>query len=302
MKIIISGASGDLGKKVTHFLLEHISAASLILLTRNPTALDAESSSGLMVRHADFSHPESLPGAFQGGDILLLISTPSAGNRVEQHQNAIHAAHVAGIKHIVYTSCCGIQPQNPSLICQQHYATEQALRDSGLTFTLLRNSWYADVIPQYLIPTMLRSGSFIASMGAGVIAPVAKDDCARVAATVLADPEHHAQATYEVTGPELLTCADIARICSIATGRNLDYRDDTSHKERQNLSAELGNLSPEQAAAWGSEEMLTFELAIRQQFLSICSHHVQQITGKRALSVAEVIEQHLHAQGQAGAA
>ena len=174
MKIIISGASGELGRKVTANVLAKLPATDLILLTRNPAALAEQAQQGAQVRHADFSIPDSLPAAMAGGDILLLISTLSIGKRVQQHTNAILAAKAAGVTHVVYTSSCGIQPQTPSISGREHYATEQVLQNCGLAFTILRNSWYADVTPLFLLPAAIATGSLISSCGSGLVAPVAK--------------------------------------------------------------------------------------------------------------------------------
>jgi len=295
MKLVISGASGELGRKVTANLLEHIPASDLILLTRKPDALAAEAAQGADVRKADFAVPATLGAAMQGGDILLLISTLSIGRRVEQHTNAIKAAKAAGIKHIVYTSSCGIQPQTPSISGQEHHATEQALQRSGLAFTILRNSWYADVTPLFLLPAGLATGSLVGSTGDGLVAPVAKDDCALAAAAVLLNPEKHANAIYEITGPDLLTFADIARLCSEASGKPIAYIN-VSHDEKLAIFDAMGvkrdyeeGMMNDNTNAWASNEMITYEMAIKQQFFSICSRHVELITGQKALSMRDVI-------------
>jgi NAD(P)H dehydrogenase (quinone) len=298
MKLIISGASGDLGRRITANLLQHLPASELILLTRNPASLAQAAAQGADVRKADFSATATLSAAMQGGEVLLLISTLSIGRRAEQHGNAIAAAQAAGVKHVVYTSSCGIQPQTPSISGQEHYATEQILQKSGLTFTILRNSWYADVTPQFLLPAALATGSLVASTGTGLVAPVAKTDCARAAAAVLRNPRRHANAIYEITGPQLLTFADIARICSEACGKPVQYTN-VSHEEKLAIFDAMGvkrdyeeGMMNENTNAWASNEMITYEMAIKQQYFSICSHHVELITGKKALSLAEVIAMH----------
>jgi NAD(P)H dehydrogenase (quinone) len=299
MKLIISGASGDLGRKVTAFALQQRPASDLILLTRNPAALSDEAARGASVRHADFSAPATLGNAMQGGDVLLLISTLSIGKRAEQHANAIAAAKLAGVKHVIYTSSGGVQPQTPSLSGQEHYATEQVLQKSGLAFTILRNSWYADVTPLLLLPAGLATGSLVASTGTGCIAPVAKSDCARAAAAVLLAPDKHANAIYEITGPELLTFTDLARLCSEATGKPIAYVD-VSHDEKLAIFDAMGvkrdyeeGMMNEATNAWASNEMITYEMAIKQQFFSLCSRHVELITGKPAMAMRDVIRQYL---------
>ncbi|MEY4642034.1 MAG: hypothetical protein RLZZ227_2028 [Pseudomonadota bacterium] len=296
MKLVISGASGDLGRRVTTELLQQVPASDLILLSRTPESLDAEAARGATRRQADFSKPATLAAAMQGGEVLLLISTLSIGKRAEQHGNAIAAAKAAGIKHIVYTSSGGIQPQTPSLSGQEHYATEQLLLNSGLRFTILRNSWYADVTPLLLLPAGLATGSLVASTGDGRIAPVAKGDCARVAACVLLAPQKHANAIYEITGPELLTFADLARLLSETSGKAISYVE-VSHDEKLAMFDAMGiardyeeGMMSEHSNAWASSEMISYEKAIKQQFMSVCSRHVDLITGKPAMTIRDVIQ------------
>lgn len=296
MTIIISGASGDLGRKVTANLLQHVPASDLVLLTRNPDSLASEAARGARVRKADFNDASGLQQALQGGDVMLLISTLSIGKRVQQHTTAINAARAAGVRHIVYTSSCGIQPQTPSISGQEHYATEQVLQRSGLTFTILRNSWYADVVPQLLAPMAIAMGAFAASTGDGLVAPVAKDDCARTAAAVLANPHRHANAIYEITGPQLHSFADLIAHCSTVSRKPIVFQH-VSHTDKQAIFDAMGvsreyqeGMMNDTTNAWASDEMITYEMAIKQGFFAICSRHVEMITGTRAKSFAEVVE------------
>lgn len=295
MSIVVSGASGDLGRRITAQLLQHMPATSLILLTRTPAALQDVAALGAQVRQADFDDETGLVQAMKGGHTLMLISTLSIGRRAEQHGNAIRAAAAAGIGHVVYTSSCGIQPQTPSLSGQEHHATEQQLFRSGLRYSILRNSWYADVVAEMLLPAAVATGVLVASTGDGLIAPVAKDDCARVAATILAKPWKHENAVYEVTGPELLSFADIARICGETSGKDVCFSN-VSHAEKQEIFDAMGvnrdyeeGMMTSHSNAWASNEMITYEMAIKQQFFSVCSNHVALVTGQRAMSLRDTI-------------
>lgn len=295
MSIVISGASGDLGQRITALLLQHLPASRLILLSRNPEALAHLAACGAQVRKADFDDSATLQQAMKGGEVLMLISTLSIGKRPQQHANAIKAATAAGIGHIVYTSSCGIQPQTPSISGQEHLATERLLQKSGLKYTILRNSWYADVVPQLLLPLCLATGSLVASTGQGLVAPVAKQDCARIAAAVLHKYWQHERAIYEVTGPELLTFADIARLMSEHSGKQIPYID-VSHQEKLAIFDAMGvsrdyeeGMMNENTNAWASSEMITYEMAIRRQFFSVCSNHVALVTGQPAMPLREVL-------------
>jgi NAD(P)H dehydrogenase (quinone) len=298
MSIVVSGASGDLGKRITALLLQHFPASRLILLTRNPASLADLARQGAQVRKADFEDSAGLKQAMKGGEVLMLISTLSIGRRALQHANAIKAAAAVGIGHIVYTSSCGIQPQTPSISGQEHLATERLLQKSGLKYTILRNSWYADVIAQLLMPMGVAMGSIVASTGDGLVAPVAKDDCARIAAGVLRKYWQHENAIYEVTGPELLSFADITRLCSEASGKPIRYVN-VSHREKLAIFDAMGvsrdyeeGMMNENTNAWASNEMITYEMAIKRQFFSVCSNHVALVTGQRAMSLREVLRRH----------
>jgi len=298
MKIVISGASGDLGRKITASLLQQVPASQLILLTRKPETLKEMSAKGAEVRKADFNDAVGLERALRGGDVLMLISTLSIGKRLQQHSTAIAAAKAAGVRHVVYTSSCGIEPQTPSISGQEHYATEQTLQHSGLQFTILRNSWYADVIPQLLMPAAIAMGAIGFSTGSGMVAPVAKEDCARAAAAVLANPKRHTNAIYEITGPELFTLAAMMQHCSTVSRKPIVYQQ-LSHVEKQAIFDAMGiareyqeGMMNDTTNAWASDEMITYEMAIKQGYFSICSRHIEMITGKPALNFAEVVLMH----------
>jgi len=298
MTIVVSGASGDLGARVTRLLLDRIPANELILLTRTPDKLADAAALGAEVRQADFDDTANLADALAGGDVLLLISTLSIGKRAQQHNNAIEAARTTGVRHIVYTSSVGIQPQTPSLSGQEHYQSEQLLIKSGLKYTILRNGWYADVIPMLMMKPSIEAGAFVASTGDGSVAMVAKADCANAAACVLADAENHEGAVYEITGPALLTFADIARLCSDAAGKPTPYVN-VSHEEKLAIFDAMGvnreyeeGMMNDTTNAWASNEMITYEMAIKQLYFAVCSRHVELITGHPATPLQEVIEQY----------
>ena len=301
MAIIISGASGDLGRRVTAQLLQNqkVEPSELIMLTRNPQSLADMSAQGVSVREASFDDDTAtLANAMQGGHVLLLISTLSIGKRVQQHMNAIAAAKKAQVPHVVYTSSIGIQPQTPSISGKEHHATEQALRRSGLSYTILRNGWYADVIPMLMMKPAMQMGGFVASTGGGHIAPIAKDDCARAAAAVLANSASHVDAVYEITGPQLFTFEEIAQTCSEKAGVTIPYKD-VSHDEKLAIFDAMGanreyeeGMMNDNTGAWASNEMITYEMAIKQHFFSILSHHVKLITGEDAMPLSKVIDQY----------
>ena len=132
MSIVITGASGHLGRLTAELVLDRMPASEVILTTRHPEALSDLAERGATVRKADFDRPETLVEAFAGGEKLLLISADDLGRRAAQHRAAIEAARVAGVRHVAYTSYLNPVEDNPAAITLSHRDTEWALRESGL--------------------------------------------------------------------------------------------------------------------------------------------------------------------------
>jgi NAD(P)H dehydrogenase (quinone) len=142
--VAVTGASGHLGRKVADLVLDRLDPAEVVLLTRTPEALAAYAERGAVVRHADFDEPALLRDAFAGVKRALLISALDFERRTSQHRAAIEAAKAAEVRHVIYTSIPEPGEGNPAAATPSHRATEEALRDSGLAWTFLRNSLYAD--------------------------------------------------------------------------------------------------------------------------------------------------------------
>jgi NAD(P)H dehydrogenase (quinone) len=294
MGTVITGASGAFGKMVTELLLQKMPASELILVTRKPDALAPLAARGAQVRYGDFDDPGSLRTALAGGKRMLLISTLDVGeHRRQQHSAAVAAAAKAGIQHIAYTSSAGIHPHSPAFVVADHLYTEDLLRSSGMAFTILRDSQYAEVIVTMMAPVAIATGRWTSSAGDGCMAFVSKKDCVAVAAGVLTTPGHEG-AIYEVTGPELLSFRDAARLAAEISGRPIEFVV-VSHEEKQAEFDAAGiprryveGVIHERSGPWASDEMMSYERAIGAGYFAICSHHVKLVTGRPALSLREV--------------
>ncbi|HEY4338550.1 MAG TPA: SDR family oxidoreductase [Steroidobacteraceae bacterium] len=296
MSIVITGASGAFGRMAAQRLLAKIDPEQLVLVTRNPDALADFAARGATVRFGDFDQPESLRAAFAGGEKLLLISTLDVGERRRrQHRTAIDGAVAAGVRHVIYTSSVGIHPRSPAFVIEDHLFTEESLRRSGLQFTFMRDAQYAEVITTMIAPGAVASGEWLSSAADGCMAFISKKDCVESAVAVLTTPGHEG-AVYEITGPELLTFADCARIAAEVTGRPIRYvnvshevmqaRFDAAGVPRRHIEGTVH----EKAGAWGSEEMMSYERAIREGYFAVASHHVKLLTGRPPHSLRQVYE------------
>ncbi|MBC7274886.1 SDR family oxidoreductase [Nocardioides sp.] len=220
MTIAITGASGQLGRLVADQLLDTVDPAEVVLLTRDPAKLADYAARGADVRAADFGKPDELVEAFAGVERVLLISTDIVGARVEGHRAAIDAAAEAGVRHIAYTSVPEPTPDNPAGVVPDHAATEEALRESGLAWTMLRNNLYADMQVDS-VAQAAASGRLVTNVGDGGAAYVTRADCAAVAVGVLTGEGHEGKA-YDVTGPRAYTAADLAELAGQQSGKPVE--------------------------------------------------------------------------------
>ncbi|HUA01206.1 MAG TPA: NAD(P)H-binding protein [Candidatus Aquilonibacter sp.] len=302
MSIVITGASGSYARQATDLLLGKIPAPELILVTRNPDSLAPLAARGAQVRFGDFDKPETLAAAFAGAEKMLLISTLAVGRRRQkQHQAAVEAAAKAGVKHIAYTSSVGIHPKSPSFACADHYFTEELLRRTGVAFTFLRDAQYAEIIATMILPMAVRAGKLIMSTGDGAMAFVSKKDCVASAVAVLTSPGHEG-AAYEITGPEPYTFAYAAKLAAELTGKPVEYVAVSPEEKLAFFDAagvprayKDGMINDDGTGVWGSEEMISYERAIREHYFSLCSHHVELLTGRPARTLREVFLANLDA-------
>lgn len=281
MSIVITGASGHLGRSTAEMVLDRVPASEVILTTRHPEELSDLAERGAEVREADFGRPDALVGAFGGGEKLLLISTDAVGTRVEGHRAAIEAAEKAGVRHVVYTSYLNPVADNPAVVTPDHRETEEALRESGLEWTLLRNGLYAE----YQVPSgaqAIATGRLVHNNGDGETAYVSREDCAAVAAAVLCTDGHEGEA-YDVTGPRPLGQRDVAALLGGLSGRPVEAEAVDDEAFVRSLAA---SGLPEPAA----HAVASFGRAIREGFVGGASGTVENLTGRPPRSLREVFE------------
>lgn len=280
--LLITGASGQLGQLVLAELLQ-TPDLKLIATSRQPEKLADFAARGVNVRQADFNQPETLPAAFAGATRMLLISTDTVGSRIESHRQAIEAAVKAGVQHIVYTSWPHAD-QSVALVAPDHAATEQMLRDSGLSYTILRNNLYTENLLGSL-QTALATGVLAHASGSGKAAYVTRLDCARAAAGALkADSTDNR--ILDVSGPKAYDSAEIASIASELTGRQIQALNLPEPDYKQAL---LGAHLPEFVA----DLLISFDRAIGNGDAAEVTHTVQDLSGQAPTDVREFLAAHL---------
>ncbi len=295
--IVISGASGDVGRRLTRELLKTHDPARLRLVTRNPAGLAGSVPAAVQIFEGDYNRPELLKRAYDGADVLMLISGTAITQRVQEHRNAIEAARSAGVRGIVYTSYVGIHPRNPNLAAIDHRGTEADLLRSGIPSTILRDATYANMIHEICVAPALQSGQWVTVRGEGRLAPVCKDDVTRCLAKCLTEPSLHAGATYEISGPELLTFRQMAELAIEVFGQRFDFVEVTPDErlafwDRMGVPRDRSGAPAHASAEWlASDELVSGERAMAEfGYQGVLSDHVWFITGQRPTSLRTVWE------------
>ncbi len=278
----ITGASGALGRATAEAVLQVVDPRQVVLTTRTPKELADLAARGAQVRQADFNDLHYVTPALDGVDRLLLISTDQIGARLHQHLSAIAAAAAAaaGVSHIVYTSLPEPVPANPAVVAADHNGTEQALRESGLRWTMLRNHLYAHLqIP--VVEQAAVSGRLVTNSGDGTAAYVTREDCAAVAAAVLTQ-DGYANQILDVGGPEEISAHDLLVLAQEISGRDVELVavDDLEFADGLR-SAGL----PDPVA----QLLTSFGAATRDGYLAGVTSTVADLTGRAPTRFADVV-------------
>lgn len=296
MTIAITGAAGQYGRLATDRLIERGLAAELILISRTPAKLAYRERAGCRVRYADFDKPATLPIALQGADKLLLISGTRVGARVPQHKAAVDGALSAGVQHIVYTSFVNVDEANPAIVTRDHRATEEMIRATGIAYTFLRDAHYADAMILNAGPSFIASGRWLTSTAGGREAMVWREDCVECAVAVLTERGHENR-SYPITGPNRESFRDVAVMLAALVGAPIqlvEVDDEGMYAHFDSLGIPRKPVDDQSVAGipWNSDDMVSFERAIREGFLDVCTDDVERLTGHRARSVQDMIEAH----------
>ncbi|WP_152424999.1 SDR family oxidoreductase [Nafulsella turpanensis] len=279
-RILITGATGQLGRLVVYKLKQKISADSIVALVRS-----AEKASdlglGVEVKEGDYDKPETLQKALKDIDTLLLISSSEVGKRQAQHRNIINAAKQAGVKQIVYTSLLHADTSSLSL-AEEHIATEADLKAAGIPYTVLRNGWYTENYADS-IKAALASGSIIGSAGEGKISAATRADYADAAVGVLTSEGHEGK-TYELAGDESFTLGELAAELSRQTGKNISY----NNMPEEAYAAQLKGFGlPEELA----NAIASWDVAIAKGDLFDDSHQLSKLTGRPTTAMAAFVKE-----------
>ncbi|MFE6037973.1 SDR family oxidoreductase [Streptomyces sp. NPDC056452] len=279
MSIVVTGATGQLGRLVIEQLLTTVPADGIAAVVRSKEKAASLAARGVEIRIADYDRPETLADAFRAGDRVLLVSGSEIGRRVAQHTAVIAAAKAAGVAQLAYTGVLG-GPDADYQLAAEHKVTEQLILDSELPYTLLRNGWYTENYTANLAP-VLEHGAVVANAGDGRIASASRADLAAAAAAVLTG-EGHLGTAYELSGDVAWSLAEYAAVVATATGREIAYTNVPADTHREIL---VGAGLPEDLAAI----LVDVDEAIGRGLLAGTSGDLARLIGRPTTPLAETV-------------
>ncbi|MBD0738537.1 NmrA family NAD(P)-binding protein [Streptomyces sp. CBMA29] len=285
MSIVVTGATGHLGRLVIDELLTRVPATDVAAVVRDETKAADLAERGVELRVADYSDPATLKDAFHAGDKVLLISGSEVGRRIAQHSAVIDAAAAAGVALFAYTGVLG-GPAADFDLAIEHKATEEHVLASGLPYVFLRNGWYSEVYTENLAP-VLEHHAVVANAGDGRLASAARADYAAAAAVVLAT-DGHENTAYELSGDTAWSFAEYAALVAELTGEDITYQNVPAETRQQILEA--AGLPPAFAAI-----LVDVDHAIERGLLAGTSGDMSRLIGRPTTPIRDTLKAALKA-------
>jgi len=272
-RVAVTGATGHVGGRVAHLLADLRPRLIVRDVTRAPEI------PGAVTTQTSYDDLDAGIAALRGVDVLLMVSGAESRTRRAEHRTFIRAAAEAGVEHLVYTSFMGAAPDAAFTLGRDHFDAEQAILESGLAHTFLRDNFYLDVLPLFADA----EGVIRGPAGDGRVAAVARADVADVAAAVLRAPAAHLGATYRLTGPEAVSFAEVAARASAVLGRPMRFEDETVDEAYAWRRAAYG------AEDWQLDAWVSTYTAVRGGHMAEVTDDVRRVTGHAPRSLEDVL-------------
>lgn len=284
--ILVTGATGQFGTAaITSLIKRGIPANEIVALVRDETKAAELKSLGIEIRVGNYDDANSLKSAFKGIDKLLFVSGSDIGARMQQHLNVVDAAKDQKVKHIIYTSFARKNESETSpisFVASSHIGTEKAIKESGLPYTFLRNTLYADILPLFFGEHVIDNGIYLPA-GEGSTAFTTREDMADAAAGVLVGNGHEGQ-SYLIANNEKYTLNDAA-----------NYLSEVSGKEVVNVNPDLTSYQNTMESAGVPAEYIGlfagFSQAIEQGEFEETGNKLQELIGRKPTTLKEYFSQ-----------
>lgn len=284
-KILVTGATGQLGKAVVIELLQKVNSSDISVLVRDPQKADELKAKGVNVIKGDYNDHASLVKAFEGIDKLYFVSSSDIMNRLPQHENVVKAAIEAQVGHVIYTSAQRKSEDGTSpigIVGDAHVKTDNLIKSSGLTYTILKHGLYTDILPMFMGDQVIGSGAIVLPAANGKASYATRADLAIAGANILSSNGHENK-VYELGGTTSDSFGDIAEILTGLSGKNIKY----NAPEPEAFSEQLKSFGVPEENIQG---MVSFCVAIAQGEFDFPSTDLEAILGRKPQTVKEFLK------------
>lgn len=281
--ILVTGATGHLGNRVIETLLKNVPANQIKALVRDEQKAKSLIDKGVTITIGDYENKLALNNAMQGVNKVLLVSGLDE-NRLEQHKNVIDAAKTAGVERIVYTSVA-MEDVSSSVMKDfmgSHFQTEDYIKESGLSYTLMRNSLYMDVIPMFIGEKPNETGVVLPA-GNGKVAFALREEMAEALANVLID-DTHTNKVYNITNAEAYSFSDVAGALSELYGKEIAY----TSPETDDFAAQLKEYGVPEFVI---QLTVGFATDIKNNLLNIVSNDLESILNRKPTTLKDALKE-----------
>ena len=283
--IIITGATGQLGHQIIADLRHQLPAHQIVASARDVTKASQQLGDGVQVREGDFSRPDGPETTFSGASQVLIVSVDKVGTAAtDMHHAAIRAARAAGAERILYTSHQGARMDSPFAAAHDHAVTEQFLAEGNISFTSLRHGFYAESA-LHMVGPGLKNGELRVPED-GPISWTARADLAAADAAILTKPGYIDGISPALTGTETYTMADLARLASEESGREIKH---ITVSDEEWLSATEARGVPKIYA----EMLLGTFLAARRGDFAVVDPTLEKLIGRPPQGMREILGNYL---------
>ena len=279
MKILVTGATGQMGSVVIETLLKKMPAQQINVITRKVEKQSEFQSKGFNAFLGDYSDVASLEKAMAGVDTVLLISSGDQGDRMQEHKNIIDAAKRMGVSSIAYTSrSLRDRTTLSNKLMVEHFDTEDYIKASGLKYIIFQNALYMDVIPQFVGQNVFETGIFQPA-GDGKVAYALRSEQAEAMGNVLLNEKFDNQ-TYRFTGSEAYSFYDVAHALSELSGKDVKYHA-VEVADYETMMSQRG-LPP-----FLIQKIVSFILDIKHGQEATVTHDLESKLGRKPASLTE---------------
>lgn len=284
-KILVTGATGNLGKAAVNELLKKVNASDISVLVRDPQKAEELENKDVNIIKGDYNDYASLVAAFKGIDKLYFVSSSDVMNRFAQHENVVKAAIEAKIGHIIYTSAQRKSEDGTSpiaMVADAHWKTDNLIKQSGLPYTILKHGLYTDILPMFMGDKVIETGTIFLPAGNGKASYASRNDLAAAGAVILTTDVHENK-VYEFGGTDSYSFEDISGMLSELSGKTIQYVSPSAEEYTEQLKSHGVPDEMIQGAA-------TFCVAIAQGEFDFPATDLERLLGRKPESVKDFLK------------